>query len=284
MNILHELLALIEKIPATFWGVLIGSFFSLSGVVITNHANARRLQEQLRHDRELRNRERELSLRKDVHLSAAEAVSAGLIAIGRFSDLEIQNNKLIESYIDKSPAIAKVHVIAKEQTAIALTSLVGELSAAYLRLFARRYPLVVQKVRISALQQQRDFFVQEQTNMLELIKQFTLDGTMDQRRWDLIQGHIKFAQDRFTEASKQHDALLADLSVKQLHLMKECIEEENRLSRLVVPVIVAARTELEMPIDERAYTEIIEESIKKQEASLEAYMENIRSLSTAQHV
>jgi hypothetical protein len=203
MNILNQLLALIERIPATFWGVVIGSFFSLGGIVMANRANDRRLREQLKHDREMRNRDRELSLRKDVYLSAAEAVSAGITAIGRFADLEIPNNKLTEAYIDKSPAIAKVHVIANERTAEALTNLLGELNAAYLRLFAKRYPLVAQKNQISLLQQLMNSFSQERDRMLELMKQFNLDGVTDQRRWEVIDGSFKFEQSRITEASKQ---------------------------------------------------------------------------------
>jgi hypothetical protein len=31
--ILTEVLRLIEKIPATFWGIVIGSFFTLGGVM-----------------------------------------------------------------------------------------------------------------------------------------------------------------------------------------------------------------------------------------------------------
>lgn len=282
MNILNQLLALIGKIPATFWGVVIGSFFSLGGIVIANRANDRRLREQFKHDREMRNRDRELSLRKDVYLSAAEAVSAGITAIGRFADLEIPNNKLTEAYIDKSPAIAKVHVIANKETAEALTNLVGELNAAYLRLFAKRYPLVAQRNQVSFLQQQMNSFSQERDRMLELMKQFNLDGARDQRRWEVIDRNFKFEQNRITETSKQQAMLFADLSVKQLQFMKECIDETNKLSRLTVPVIASARAELEMPIDKQAYAEVIEQSIKKQEVNIEAFVENIRSLSTAQ--
>lgn len=86
-------------------------------MALTNHANDRRLKRQLDHDRDMRSRERELSLRKDIYLAAAEAISAGLIAIGRFANLDIPHEKLTEAYLDKSPSIAKVHVIAKEQTA-----------------------------------------------------------------------------------------------------------------------------------------------------------------------
>ena len=160
MDIINKLFDLIGKIPATFWGIVIGSFFSRGGVVLANRANDRRLREQLNHDREMRNRDRELSLRKDVYLSAAEAVSAGIRALGRFADLEIPDNKLTEAYMDKSSAITKVDVIANEQTVEVLMNLVGELNAAYLSLSSKRLPLSAQNIKIIFLQQQINSFSQ----------------------------------------------------------------------------------------------------------------------------
>ncbi len=119
--------------------------------------------------------------------------------------------------------------------------------------------------------------------MLELMKQFALDGTTDKRRWEVIDENVKFQQNCITETSEQIAILSADLSVKVLQLAKECIDETNRISRFTVPVIASARAELEMPIDEQAYAEVIEQSIKKQEANIETFMKNILSLSTAQH-
>jgi len=107
MNVLADLFTFVEQIPATFWGVVIGAFFSLGGVVLTNRAHDRRLRVQLEHDREVKNRDREMSLRKDVYLAAAEAVSAGLIAVGRFADLEVPHEKLTEGYLDRAPSIAR---------------------------------------------------------------------------------------------------------------------------------------------------------------------------------
>ena len=116
MSLVSCLLAFLEKIPGTFWGIIIGSFFTLSGIILTNRAHDRRLQTQLAHDRDLKNREREMSLRKDIYLAAAEAVSAALIAVGRFANLDIPQGKLTEGYLDKSPAISKIVIIAKEET------------------------------------------------------------------------------------------------------------------------------------------------------------------------
>lgn len=248
--------------------------------MIANRANDRRLRKQLKHDREMRNRERALSLRKDVYLSAAEAVSAGIAVIARFADLEIPDNKLMESYIDKSSEIDKVHVIANERTAEALTNLISGLNAAYLRVAVKRYPLIAQKNQISLLQQQINSFSQNRDHMLELMTQFNLDGATDQHRWEIINKNFEFEQDRISKTSKLQNTSLVDLSVKQLQFMKECIDETNKLSRLVVPVILSARAELEMPIDEQIYAEVIERSIMQQEANIKTFMENI--LTTAQ--
>ena len=76
--------------------------------------------------------------------------------------------------------------------------------------------------------------------------------------------------------------MFRDLAVKQLQLLKECTDETIRLSRFTVPFITSVRAELEIPIDEQAYAEVIERSISKQEASMEDFMEYLRSLLTSQ--
>jgi hypothetical protein len=55
----RELTDLAQKIPATFWGVLAGSFFTLVGVTFTNRSNDKRLSKQLAHDRQIKAKERD---------------------------------------------------------------------------------------------------------------------------------------------------------------------------------------------------------------------------------
>jgi len=182
-------------------------FFSLGGVVITNRANDRRLRAQLVNDRELRNRERELSLRKDVYLGAAEAISAGLTAIGRFANLDLPNDKITEVYLEKASSIAKIHVIAKEETVKSVVDFVNELGTAYLRLFAMRYPLVIDKNQLAILDKQIESFANERDRMIELMKQFNLEGNTDKRRWEVIQNNFKFEQERINGFLKRRETL-----------------------------------------------------------------------------
>ena len=43
-DLLLSIIDLLNKIPATFWGVVVGSLFTLSGIYLTNRAGDRRLR------------------------------------------------------------------------------------------------------------------------------------------------------------------------------------------------------------------------------------------------
>ena len=282
--IIHELFRLAENIPAVLWGVVIGSFFSLGGIVLTNRANDRRLQKQLAHDQDLKNRDRELSLRKDIYLAAADAISAGLVTVGQFANLDIAPDKLTERYVEKSSAIAKVHIIAKQETAMAVATLTGELSAAYLRLFTKRIPLMAQKQQLAFLKDQLASFAKERDRMLDLMKQHNLEGVPDQRRWNVIRDNFEFEQERIAKTTTEHNALAAELYTRQLNYMQECIAESIRLSRLLVPVLIAVRTELCLPIDEVAYMQVVDDGIKTPSINVAYYFNNVNKVPTLEKI
>src|SRR5271170_4533194 len=103
MSWVAQFIGLLERIPPAFWGVVVGSFFSLGGVALTNRANDKRLRVQLAHDRELKNRDRALAVRKDVYLAATEAIQAGFMSVYKFANLEIPLEKVAEEYLEKAP-------------------------------------------------------------------------------------------------------------------------------------------------------------------------------------
>ena len=273
---------LLAQIPATFWGIIIGAFFTLSGILLTNHFHDRRLRTQLAHDRALKDREREMSLRKDIYLGAAEAVSAGLIAISRFTNLEIPHEKLTEGYLDKAPSIAKVHVIGKEATVSAVVNFSAELNATFLRLGARRFALVAQKQRIESLRSESNASRKANARTLELMTQYNLEGLTDQRKWNVLQQNFEFEQRRGEEARQEADTLAATLYPMLLQYTKECVGESIRLGGFWMPALFSARKELELPLDEPEYRRIAEEVNAKQVDSLNEFIQQVQSQIAAQ--
>lgn len=273
-----SVLSVVGKAIADYAGVILGGLTALGGVMLTNRAHAQRLKEQFAHEREVKNREREMSLRKEVYLDAIEAVTARFIAIGHFSDLEIKDDKILEEYRRKAPSLAKISIIAKAETVGAISNLAGELEATFLRLTAKRFPLLFQSQEIVGCRALVDGFLKEQTRALELMKQHNLDGPRDQQKLKVLQDQFDFESRRIEETLKKADDLAALLLRKQLKFMEESFEESMRLSRLMVPVIVLVRKELELPIDESAYSKISEEQVAKLASAVNEFKLQVHSL------
>lgn len=279
---LTTILAFLEEIPGTFWAFIGGALGPLAAVFLTNHAHNRRLQTQLDHDRNLKNREREMSLRRDVYLEVAEAVQAGLIAVNRFPNLEISNEQVTEAYVDKAPSIAKVHIIAKDETVSAVINFVGELNATFFRLFAARVPLVSQKHKIDALKAQVDISQKEIFRTLELMRQHNLDGLVDQRKWEVLQQNFELERVRSDKASQEAETLGMTLYLKQLQYMEECAGETTKLGNFVTLMVLSARLELELPINEVEYRRVIGEASAKQQADLKEFIQHLQSIIVAE--
>lgn len=277
MSLIENLVGLFEKISPTFWGVFIGSFFSLGGVILTNRANDKRLKQQLSHDRELKTRERELSLRKEVYMDAVDAISTGINTVGKFTNLDIPDDKLTSSFSDKSSAISKVYIISQTDTVKAIDSIIWQLNEIYMRLMAKRFPLMALKQQIGIIQKQIAGFETERDRILELIKQFNISGEADQRKWSMLDQNYTFEATRIDEKIKEQSKCIMQLTSDQIVFMRDCIDEINKLNRLLIPAIKAVRHELEMPFDEISYAMIIEENIMKQQRSIEEFIEKVRA-------
>lgn len=265
MLVLTELFSYIDALvgwlrglPDTLVGIVIGSLFTLTGVVLTNRSNLKNLRLQLAHDRGEKARERSLSLRRDVYLGAAEAISAALNTVVRYPDLSLDHAQLMADYRDRSSQIAKIHVIASESTALQLMAFMSELGKVYLRLNIERAGLIKIRSQMQSLMEQMHRHNAGRDQNLELMKRFNIEGVMDQRRMEILKSAFNFEQQQATIAAEEHDRLLEALRPKHLAFVELCQTEERRLAAMLLPVIAGVREELEHPIDVDVYAKVFD--------------------------
>ena len=178
----------------------------------------------------------------------------------------------MDGYIDKSPAIAKVYIIAKEETVRVVADVEFALSDSILRLTVRRVPLVIQRQELTLLDTQIADFGKERDRWLEEMKLHTLSGSVDQQRWKTIEGNFQFESQRVSETLAKRGNVASDLYAKQLEFARECMHESLQLSGLILPAITAMRKELGIPTDDKAFTEIFRTSIEKQKENLADFL------------
>lgn len=278
------LAAWLAMVPGTFWGVIIGAFFSLGGVVLTNRSSEKRLRDQFSNDRTLRMDEREHGLRRDVYLVATEALATGVASIAKFVDLDTPTADLSKIITEQLPVLSKVQIIGGPDVLKTTNDVTNELSAVFQRLMAHRIPLSLMSEGIRNLEQQIVAFTKQQEHSLESMKSFHLSGEVDKRRWDVIQANHKFETDRIAEAESSiaeaessKARLYAQMTAGQLTYSKECIQELHALGLLTVPALAAMRGELGFPLDKVAYTKTVHAAHAKQMSDLEHFQEQMRT-------
>lgn len=278
-DFLHFLTQLLDEIPATFWGVVVGSLFTLTGVYLTNRASDRRLRNQLQNDRELKSREREMTFRKDTYAAAAEAISVSMTALSKFSDLSFSLKEISATYYEKSSALAKVNLVAGEDTIRALANFGTKFAGAFLRLSQQRIVLSILQEQIAAKAALLRGFEKTRDAMIELMRHHNIEGVQDSRRFEALQKNYEFEAARIATTNQELQGMVAELSAKHLPFARECFVESSRVNQLINPLLVAARKELELPISEKQYTEILHQTLSEHEGQLDEFIKNVAAVS-----
>lgn len=274
---MENIITLFERIPPTFWGIIIGALFTVIGVVLTNTANIKRLRLQQAYEREQAEKQWDTNLRRDTYLSAIEAISAGMVVVGRFADFDVPHQELMRSYTDKSPAIAKVTLVGKEKTIEAVANFSQLLTGAFLRLSAKREQLNGVMARSVALEDQMETAREEEARLLALIHEHELSGHANAALAERLAQKLAVVRERIDSLQAEQTAVDTDWISAQMELVQKSIEETAELDRMLIPVISRIRQELGLPFDEAFYTQVIETGHKSQAEFLDAFIRDLPS-------
>jgi len=146
--------AVIIASVVTFVGTSVAALVALIGVLVTNRGHEKRFRRQLEHDQEQKRLEREMSLRKEVYLDAAEAIMSSLAALGRLADVAVPQDELAKQFSEMTGALAKVHIIGSSATLSAVSIFSTELTSAVLDLSLARYPLLQKQAQLKIMEDQ----------------------------------------------------------------------------------------------------------------------------------
>jgi hypothetical protein len=273
-----ELLPLVKAIPATFWGVLAGSLFTLLGVLLSNAGQDRRLQRQLEHDREMKQHERELALRREVYLPAVAAVQAGLEMLGNIGNSSVPLEKLSEGWSTASPSIARAMLIANETTLASMARFHAAMGSKALGLMAIRIRLDAEKTEMDSWMHEVQQLQEANAEHLSRWEQRFEGGKYDP-------AHYQRESSQFHERSSRVKELLAQYGEenrthfdKRMRFMEQVVEGTVEIGGLLTPVIRSVREELGLPFDAFVYAQIVEEAQAKSKQDIEAYANALREI------
>jgi len=263
----QDILTNFEKIPATFWGVIIGSFFSLAGITLTNRAADNRQRKDLK-----------MRTKRDIYLEAAEAISASMNAIGRFPNFNLSDDRITNDHTEKMPSIAKTHIIGEMETIGAISNFSTELESTYMELYAKRHQIALNKNELDIIDGAIAESSKNQDRFVELMRQYNIDGIHDPERWESIETQFNHEHKNTLELIQKRSIIAQKFHQNNMLFARECVSESLRLEELLVPVLSSIRKELESGFDEDLYYEILNRKSKNFNAAIEQFEKSTASL------
>lgn len=254
---------LIKQIPDVVWAAIIACALTSIGVFFTNRNSRIQQQAGLRHDSEQRDREREMSLRRDVYLKATEAITKGQNFLIRLANLDIPSQAFDDDYREDAASLAKIHIVATNETVQAVLTYSQYFRNAFLELSLKRVSLLARKNRIEVLDSFIEQTAQKGKYYLEQIGVKVLEGTIDERVWKILNDNFQFESEQQDKYEKERQQLTAIQQKEQMEFFKLCMERFFSISEYLPLAVIAVRNELELSFDEEAYLGLYKENLEK---------------------
>lgn len=265
----------IAAIPAIVWSGLLASFVTLTGVMLSNWSNTRRLLMQIRHDAEQKRQDRLAVLHREVYLTAVEELAKANSFLGKISQIDPAKENIGDGFSELFAACAKAQLIAQPET----SKLLGELIMAYgelvMRLIGHVMPVhdLNRKIMLAS-----DFLERNQAEakrVLDEIKLANESGIMPQVRFEALDRSFQHAKEMAESFSAQRDELWVQHGPANREFNVALLGEMRVIGPIQARAIAALRSELGLETDMVGYMERMEANIARIDEQLQFAMDKM---------
>lgn len=279
---INETVGLLRYVPDVAWGAFIAAVASYVTAKMTNKNSRRQLQMQLTADATTRERERTMALRRDVYLPATEAIIGAQHALGDVSNLNKDLSEIQKDINAAFVATSKIHLVADESTVRAVMAFFAALMPAYFELLRLRIPLSAQQHAAKVNQGVADRAHADLQRTNELMKQFNLSGQTDQDAWQRLVRQSKGEQEMMQQYNASANALRAENMLAAKAMAQRATQLALEVARKFPEAVLAARSELGLPIDPAGYRQLFAQQEADVIAATKAFFEEFGKMAAAE--
>jgi hypothetical protein len=275
----NAILSALHHVPDTVWAALIAAGVAFFTATLSNRNSRKQLRMQLDSSATQQRLEREMALKRDVYLPTVEAVARIQGALGRLVDVNESQTEIARQMAADLATVLKAHLVASQATVTAIMNFTKVVMPAFLELTFLRAPFVNRKQLIALTQGHMDSALADHKALVQLMKQRNISGSSDSAAMERLQTqarneltmHNKHADEQ-RDLFDEQNAGLALLGAK----LGEILE---KTSALLPEVLLSARRDLELPLDDAEYHRL---SAEQQQAArivmqdVQSFIETIR--------
>lgn len=257
---LEALTRLLESVPVVFYAATIASFMTLTGMWLQSRAESKRNLERLTHDALQRDRERDMALRREVYLRAAEAMAQAQEYLSGFANPAISPQQHEAMIKGVGADLNKVHIVASLSTVKAVVEANQFFVRAVADLSVKKRPIEALMHEIEREQRVIESAEARRDEALTTMKEMNRSATGTRPLWDTQSRVFHDEQNDIDGALARKERLQQRLASKQSELARLCAKAGLEFGRRVVNANLAIRRELELPLDAQDYLSLMQRS------------------------
>ena len=247
----QEIFQVIKEVPDVIWSGVIAALIALTGVWLSNISNNSRLNLQLRHDADEKNKERIYSLRSNVYLIVAEYIETTNIHLSTLSGRDLTKLDMSMELQAIGGAMAKLKLVAGAETSKIATELGNAFGSVFLKLLTYLAPVQEEKTQIEIHDKLYHEATDEAKRIQHEIDKIVQNGDPDYLKYQALDSALNFKLEQSSdyagtrsEAYKRHSIKLQEFNSHLMLEMKGVTEIQLRL-------MISARNDLGLASDSK---------------------------------
>ena len=272
---MSEIIDFFCSIPNIIWSGVIASILTLSGVLISNRSNTKRLQIQLEHDAKEKAKERTGVLRRETYLLAVEELTKANSHLGSLPQKDPTKENLADGMQGFLRAAAKLQLVAEPKTALLVQKLAGSYGELTLRLMESVMPMHDVRIQINI---HNDFYnkAQEQVSrLLSEMAKFNEAAQVNQDVFEALQRSFESYQKDASFHAEKRDQAWSKFNTLNAQFLRQVIEEMRAMGKQHIPVLVEIRRDLGLITELEAYKTQMEDQWRRMSTQLENMLQKM---------
>lgn len=221
--------------------------------------------------------EREKSLKREVFMEAAEALTNSLNMIANFSNLNLSEEAIMSGFSSEAGKITKAQIVGEGRTVRAVTTIMSAIGEATLKLMLERGPLINRKNLIAINEKQRDKSQAEVERYISIMKNLNLQGNTEQGLWDSINRAIDYENNQIETYDQEIESLWDAQNKEYLEYASKCMDTFFDISVIFPEAILAVREDLDLNVSPDEYLDIYNNSIEKGRVVCKSFLGKVLS-------
>ena len=233
-------------------GTLIGGGITLFVTVIQNIFAAFRQNTEIEHDRQVKQKTREMNLRREIYFDAIDAIAKSIHFVANIVEMDLKEMSKDSAYL--SACFQKVQLIACTELLEKFNDCTSMTSDAYISLIPLKIKIQGLQIEIQSANDLRKMALEESRNITLKMEELNKEKDFNSDKWDSLKELLKKYQQDQKDQIKISESLNKEIFDKKMELTKESILCLRELTVAAGEVIICMRNELSLEGD----SEIVE--------------------------